>query len=109
MWFKDAIVYHILVDRFAGYNPLGRWDKPVFLGGNLQGVADKLPYLDDLGINAIWLSPICKSASYHGYHITDFSCLTKCVINSICINYTFYIFNICFHFCEPFSQVLFVA
>ena len=72
MWFKDAIVYHILVDRFAGYNPLGKWDKPVFLGGNLQGVADKLPYLDDLGINTIWLSPICKSTSYHGYHITDF-------------------------------------
>jgi glycosidase len=72
MWFKDAIVYHILVDRFAGYNPLMKWNKPTFLGGNLQGVADKLPYLDDLGINTIWLSPICKTTSYHGYHITDF-------------------------------------
>lgn len=75
MWFKDAVVYHILVDRFAGYDPLHDWQKQVFLGGNLQGVSDKISYLADLGINTIWLSPINQTNAYHGYHITDFCSL----------------------------------
>jgi glycosidase len=72
MWFKDAIVYHILVDRFAGYNQEIDWQEPVFMGGNLRGVADKIEYLADLGMNTILLSPINKTTAYHGYHITDF-------------------------------------
>ncbi len=72
MWFKDSIVYHILIDRFAGYDTGKNWQKPVFTGGNIKGVIEKLPYLQDLGINTIWLSPINKTNAYHGYHITDF-------------------------------------
>lgn len=71
-WFAEAIVYHILVDRFAGYRTGLDWKKPRFLGGNLQGVSEKIPYLSDLGINTIWLSPVFKTTAYHGYHITDF-------------------------------------
>jgi cyclomaltodextrinase len=71
-WFRDAIVYHILVDRFAGYGKMNNPQKPDFIGGNLKGIAGKLPYLIELGINTLWLSPVYESTAYHGYHITDF-------------------------------------
>jgi glycosidase len=71
-WFHDAIVYHILIDRFSGYDDSLNWKKPRFMGGNLAGVSDRLSYLHDLGINTIWLSPVFKNTAYHGYHITDF-------------------------------------
>jgi len=71
-WFGDAIVYHILIDRFAGSDTSIDWQKPVFMGGNLKGITSKLPYLCGLGINTIWLSPVNKTSAYHGYHVTDF-------------------------------------
>jgi glycosidase len=71
-WFKNAIVYHILIDRFAGVTKPDRWEHPEFIGGNLRGIINKLDYLIDLGINAIWLSPFCQTNDYHGYHVTDF-------------------------------------
>lgn len=72
MWFKDSIVYHILIDRFSGYHTGRDWQKPEFMGGNLKGIREKLPYLDNLGINTIWISPVNTTTAYHGYHITDF-------------------------------------
>ena len=71
-WFKNAIIYHILIDRFAGVTNPERWEQPEFIGGNLRGIINKLDYLTDLGINAIWLSPFCQTNDYHGYHVTDF-------------------------------------
>ena len=71
-WFKNAIIYHILIDRFAGYSSTQDWEKPVFLGGNLCGIIKKLPYLKDLGITTLWISPFYQTSAYHGYHITDF-------------------------------------
>lgn len=71
-WFKNAIVYHIIIDRFAGFDSVDNWDKPTFLGGNIRGIIKKLPYLNDLGITTIWISPFYKTSAYHGYHITDF-------------------------------------
>ena len=70
-WFKQAIVYHVMIDRFAGFES-GEWNKPGFLGGNLKSITEKLGYLKDLGINTLWLSPFCKTSAYHGYHVTDF-------------------------------------
>ena len=70
-WFKNSIIYHILIDRFAGCEPNG-WDKPEFLGGNIRGIIDKLDYVKRLGVNTIWISPFYKTSAYHGYHITDF-------------------------------------
>ncbi|MBC8430319.1 MAG: hypothetical protein H8D96_00200 [Desulfobacterales bacterium] len=70
-WFKDAIVYHILIDRFAGLKSKD-WNRPEFLGGNIKGITEKLGYLHDLGINTLWLSPFYKTSAYHGYHITNF-------------------------------------
>ena len=71
-WFKNAIIYHILIDRFAGFKILKNWEEPVFLGGNIKGIIQSLPYLNNLGINTIWISPFYKTSEYHGYHITDF-------------------------------------
>jgi cyclomaltodextrinase len=70
-WFKQAIVYHIVIDRFAGFRS-GDWNKPEFLGGNIKSITDKLGYLKALGVNTLWLSPFCKTSAYHGYHVTDF-------------------------------------
>ncbi len=71
-WFKDAIVYQILIDRFAGFDEKKPYDKPEFMGGNLEGIIEKMDYLHDLGINTIWLSPFYMTDKYHGYHVTDF-------------------------------------
>lgn len=71
-WFKNAIIYHIFIDRFAGFPSADNWDKSIFLGGNIKGITKKLPYLKDLGINTLWISPFYKTSAYHGYHITDF-------------------------------------
>jgi cyclomaltodextrinase len=70
-WFHSAVVYHILIDRFAAYTST-RWEEPVFCGGNLRGVIDKLPYLVDLGVDALYLSPFYAGTEYHGYHVTDY-------------------------------------
>lgn len=40
--------------------------------GDLQGIIQKLDYLSDLGIEAIWLTPFNPSPSYHGYDVTDY-------------------------------------
>ena len=71
-WFKNSIIYHILIDRFAGFKSKKNWDQPKFLGGNIRGIIDNLEYLKNLGINVIWISPFYKTTEYHGYHITDY-------------------------------------
>ena len=82
-WVKDAIFYQIFPDRFARSkrNPAGNllyepWDTPPtvhgFKGGDLYGVAEKLDYLHNLGITAIYLNPIFASASNHRYHTYDY-------------------------------------
>lgn len=82
-WVQDAIFYQIFPDRFArskrnpaGTLPFETWDSPPtvhgFKGGDLYGVAEKLDYLHNLGINAIYLNPIFSSASNHRYHTYDF-------------------------------------
>lgn len=67
-------IYHIMVDRFCNpENPLPEGSLVNdFLGGNLEGVISKLPYIKMLGFNAIMLSPVMKSTAYHGYHTTDY-------------------------------------
>ncbi|MEH6779864.1 alpha-amylase family glycosyl hydrolase, partial [Maribacter arcticus] len=69
-WFKKAVIYQVFIDRFHGFEKTG--NLPEFLGGNINGVIEKLDYLKSLGINVIWLSPFYESLNYHGYHITDF-------------------------------------
>ncbi len=74
-WAREAIIYHLMVDRF--YPGDGRaWrqtaDLHGFCGGTLSGVRDKLDYLAGLGVSCIWLSPIWASPSSHGYDTSDY-------------------------------------
>ncbi|MFQ5408917.1 MAG: alpha-amylase family glycosyl hydrolase, partial [Anaerolineales bacterium] len=81
-WVKHAVFYQIFPDRFAQStavskpNNLEPWDAPPtahgFKGGDLRGVVEKLDYLQDLGITAIYLNPIFQSASNHRYHTHDY-------------------------------------
>ena len=96
-WAKGAVFYQIFVDRFFNgdvsndvldneYHYIGGsttrvldWNKyPVmngvreFYGGDLAGVIKKLDYLEDLGIDAIYMNPIFVSPSNHKYDIQDY-------------------------------------
>ena len=82
-WVQDAIFYQIFPDRFAksARNPASNlpfeaWDSAPtthgFKGGDLYGVAEKLDYLKDLGITAIYFNPIFASAWNHRYHTYDY-------------------------------------
>ena len=81
-WVQDAVFYQIFPDRFArsGKNPakfnFEDWDSAPtshgFKGGDLYGVIEKLDYLQDLGINAIYFNPVFASASNHRYHTFDY-------------------------------------
>ncbi len=63
-WYSKAVVYEIFVRSFYDSNGDGK--------GDFQGLIDKLDYLTNLGVNAVWLMPINESPSYHGYDITDY-------------------------------------
>ncbi len=64
-WWKSAVIYQIYPRSFADSNGDGI--------GDLQGIISKLDYLENLGIDAIWLSPVCKSPQDdNGYDISDY-------------------------------------
>ena len=71
-WFDNIRIYHLLIDRFNGGWQVPPKSENVFCGGTLQGVIDKLDYIQGLGFNAVMLSPIFASANYHGYHTLNF-------------------------------------
>ncbi len=83
-WVKHAVFYQIFPDRF---NPSPRtqhergiqfkpWGTPPeeqgYQGGDLFGIVDKLDYLKELGINALYLNPIFSAASNHRYNAYDY-------------------------------------
>ena len=72
LWFDGIRIYHLLIDRFNGGWQIPPKSENVFCGGTLQGVTEKLDYIKELGFNAIMLSPIFKTANYHGYHTLNF-------------------------------------
>ncbi|MDR2649913.1 MAG: glycoside hydrolase family 13 protein [Clostridiales bacterium] len=96
-WAKGAVMYQIYIDRFKNgcrvndvvnneYAYLGKaarhpsvWNQPVpmedfcnFYGGDLQGIIEKLGYLRDLGVEALYLNPIFVSPSNHKYDAQDY-------------------------------------
>ena len=96
-WIKGATMYQIFVDRFRNsdgknnvedreYIYLGRpvvsvadWDAPVesfdvhrFYGGDLEGVWEKLDYLEHLGVEVLYFNPLFVSPSNHKYDTQDY-------------------------------------
>ncbi len=96
-WLGGGIMYHIFLDRFArGDGKVsyradsiidGDWENGVpqyaeyrgaevknnhFFGGNLWGIIEKLDYLESLGVNILYLSPIFEAASNHKYDTSDY-------------------------------------
>ncbi|MEW6062450.1 MAG: alpha-amylase family glycosyl hydrolase, partial [Bacteroidota bacterium] len=81
-WVADAIFYQIFPERFANGDPTNdppnceRWGgTPTsnnFFGGDLQGIINRLDYLSELGINALYLNPIFAADSNHKYNTKDY-------------------------------------
>ncbi|CAM2780466.1 alpha-glycosidase [Paenibacillus sediminis] len=81
-WAKEAIFYQIMPERFANGDPSNdpkgtvTWGsnptRSTYFGGDLKGIMDHLDYLVDIGINAIYLTPIFLSPSYHKYDTIDY-------------------------------------
>ena len=74
-WVRDAVMYYVMPDRFYpgdGRQWLQTDDLSESMGGTLRGLREKLPYLQDLGFNCLWLMPFYQSPSYHKYDATDF-------------------------------------
>ncbi|GAC1398267.1 MAG: glycoside hydrolase family 13 protein [Chloroflexota bacterium] len=81
-WVQDAIFYQIFPDRFAQSTRVPKprnlepWDSTPtiygFKGGDLVGVTEHLDYLQDLGINALYLCPVFRSTANHRYHTHDY-------------------------------------
>lgn len=63
-WAKEAVFYEIFVRSFYDGNGDGI--------GDFIGLKEKIPYLKELGVNALWLMPINNSPSYHGYDVIDY-------------------------------------
>jgi len=94
----DDVIYLIMIDRFADGDPSNnapadapreandRRNPRAFHGGDLRGIIDRLPYLKELGVTALWLTPWhdnwnglnrcdkpwCPNTYYHGYHAIDY-------------------------------------
>lgn len=87
-WVKTAVVYNIFPDSFAtskefiskqavekeyhGHKVHGK------LGGTLDGVAQNVEYLKDLGINCVYLNPIFAAGEYHKYDLLDYFHVDPC-------------------------------
>ena len=96
-WAKGAVIYQIYTDRFYNGDPendvetreyfyIGDYSRKVtdwnkypaamgvreFYGGDLQGVIDKLDYLQDLGVEVLYFNPLFVSPSNHKYDIQDY-------------------------------------
>ncbi|CAN5574792.1 glycoside hydrolase family 13 protein [soil metagenome] len=88
---NEDIIYLIMPDRFADGDPsnnkdVDRANPRMWHGGDLKGITKNIPYLKELGITAIWLTPWydnpdepnncdkpwCPNTNYHGYHAIDY-------------------------------------
>ncbi|WP_037285124.1 alpha-glycosidase [Saccharibacillus sacchari] len=81
-WAKNAVFYQIFPERFANGDPSrdpenvqpwgGKPEVDSFFGGDLEGVRQHLDYIADLGINAIYFTPIFEAPSNHKYDTQDY-------------------------------------
>jgi len=87
----DDVIYLIMPDRFAdgdagnNFPSSGAYDRSApraYHGGDLRGIQSRLPYLKDLGVTTIWITPIYQNddrtgRDYHGYGATDLYAVEK--------------------------------
>ncbi|HSN98670.1 MAG TPA: alpha-amylase family glycosyl hydrolase, partial [Candidatus Nanopelagicales bacterium] len=88
-WGSTGIMYQLIVRTFAdGGTPRDVADPETESGidtdvkdgvGDLVGMTAQLPYLADLGVDAIWMTPVFAAKSYHGYDTTDFYAIDPAV------------------------------
>ena len=81
-WVKDAVFYQIFPERFANGDPSispenaepwgGKPTPKNFFGGDLQGVLDHLDYIEKLGVNAIYFTPLFEATTNHKYDTQDY-------------------------------------
>jgi neopullulanase len=88
---NDDVIYLIMPDRFAdgdasNNKDVDRKNPRAWHGGDFRGITQKIPYLKELGVTAIWLTPWydnpdeanqcdkpwCPYTNYHGYHAIDY-------------------------------------
>jgi alpha-amylase len=81
---RDEVIYQIMVDRFADGDKNNNFrvnprKEASYHGGDWQGIIDRLNYLEDLGVTALWISPVVRNveedagfSSYHGYWTQSF-------------------------------------
>ena len=88
---NDDVIYLIMTDRFADGDPANNKDVDrdnprAWHGGDFKGITKRIPYLKELGVTAIWLTPWsdnpdeanqcdkpwCPYTNYHGYHAVDY-------------------------------------
>ena len=64
-WWRDAVIYQIYVRSFADGNGDGV--------GDMAGIEQRLPYLADLGVDSVWITPFYTSPQHdHGYDVADY-------------------------------------
>ncbi len=82
-WVNETVWYQIFPDRFCrdesvpAVTELSEWHEGAVkneetYGGNLRGIKSKLPYLKELGVNGIYMTPVCFAESNHKYDTTDY-------------------------------------
>ncbi len=83
-WVNDTVWYQIFPDRFCNsgtprHREYNKWQSPNkkvgfldMFGGDLKGIISKLDYLQNLGINGIYFTPVNKSPSNHKYNTSDY-------------------------------------
>ncbi len=73
-WVHDGLCYHVMVDRFArpGKSLPAPADSTALYGGTLDGIREHIDHIADLSCNVLWLSPVHRSPSHHGYDHEDF-------------------------------------
>lgn len=85
-WVQDTVWYQIFPDRFENGDPsldvnVEPWgSKPTydnFMGGDIQGIINRLDYLNDLGINGLYLCPIFKAGENHRYDTIDYMAIDE--------------------------------
>ncbi|WP_427338360.1 glycoside hydrolase family 13 protein [Caloranaerobacter sp. DY30410] len=128
-WVKDTVFYQIFPERFFNGDTSNDPDKLTewgelpasnsFYGGDLRGIIEKLDYLEELGINGIYLTPIFESPTNHKYDTKDYfkidphfgdlqtlkELVSKCHERGIRVILDA-VFNHCGYFFEPFQDVI---